>query len=460
MQAADPGATGDDTAGHPSRRKTGSSLPRAVRVDFRQVVKLSVLFSVWILLPLTLLIVAYQRIAAVHQVVNLQLAEQQLLWGGLLALLALAMAVAIAFTIARQQALAKSLEQAIDNVPMLVSYVDADQRYLFNNRAYLDTYGITPKDLYGRQVREILGEDSYRQIQPHLDMALAGQRVEFEMHSGSGSNRRDLLVIYVPDEGENGEVRGLYALVSDITLRKQSERREKEHLLELTHLARLASMGEITAEIAHQINQPLAAIAMFSSAAQRTLTDEHGQLRDWLETINAQAKRASEVIQRLRRFIHPGKIESSALNLNETVREVAALVAYECHSRQVALDLELTEPLPPVRAAGILIEQAIYILVRNAIQAVAGKPHAGQVTIRTYADADRVRVEILDNGPEMDAERVKRMFEPFDAEEDTGPGMSLMISRAIVSSYDGDIVYKKREEGGAMFQCFLPKVQP
>jgi len=381
--------------------------------------------------------------------------------GGIaVALLVLVASSALAYAIARQRALANALEQAVDNVPVMVSYLDGEQRYRFNNRAYFQAYGITPKELYGKHVREVVGEDGYRQIQPRLDQAMTGQRVEFEIRREVGGRQRDLLTSYVPDMTADGQVLGLFVLISDITELKDSERREKEHLLELAHLSRLASVGEVTAEIAHQINQPLAAIAMFSNAAQRKLGDDQSQVRNWLATINAQAKRASEEIQQLRRFIDPGKTEAVALDLNGPVREVAALLAYESGARQVGLNLELAESLPPVLAVGIMLEQVIFNLARNAIQATVRNLGTGRVTIRTHADTERVWVEVIDDGPGVDQAYSEHLFEPFGARSDQGLGVNLAISRAIVNNYNGDIGYRNRAAGGALFYFFLPRISP
>jgi PAS domain S-box-containing protein len=148
--------------------------------------------------------------------------------GGIaVALLVLVASSALAYAIARQRALANALEQAVDNVPVMVSYLDGEQRYRFNNRAYFQAYGITPKELYGKHVREVVGEDGYRQIQPRLDQAMTGQRVEFEIRREVGGRQRDLLTSYVPDMTADGQVLGLFVLISDITELKDSERRER-----------------------------------------------------------------------------------------------------------------------------------------------------------------------------------------------------------------------------------------
>lgn len=379
-----------------------------------------------------------------------------------LLLLVVAASSALAYAIARQRALARTLEQAVDNVPVLIAYLDAEQRFRFNNRAYLDTYGITPKGLYGKHLREILGEDGYAKVLPRLEQALAGERMEFELHLDNGPGPRDLSVTYVPDVADNGKIRGIYALIGDITQRLASEQRERDHMLELAQVSRLASVGEVTREIAHQINQPLAAIAMFSNAAQRTLESagEQSKLRDWMEAINTQAKRASEVVQRLRRFATVGELKSAPLDLNGPVREVVALAEPEASARRVELSLELADALPAVQASGILMEQVIYNLVHSAIRAAADQAQPGRVTIRTHADASKVWVDVLDNGPWIDRRQEQGLTEPDTDQADSGLGIGLSISRSIVTSYQGDMICQLNAVGGTRVCFSLPRLSP
>jgi PAS domain S-box-containing protein len=365
---------------------------------------------------------------------------------------------ALAYAIARQRALTQSLEQAVDNVPVLIAYVDSNQRYRFNNRAYLDTYGISPMDLYGKHVSEIVGAASYRELQPRLERALQGERVEFEMHQDDRPGPRDLAVTFVPDGAV--VIHGVYILTTDITQRRAAERREQEQQQEMLQVSRLASVGEITNEIAHQINQPLAAIAMFSNAAQRTLEKggDVAKLRDWMETINAQAKRASEVVQRLRRFAYQGEIRSTALDLNGSLREAIGLVESEARARQVALDMELDEALPPVMAAAILMEQVIYNLLHNAIRSAAD--HGRQVMVRTLADSDRVWVEVRDRQDVGDPALDDFSIEPVAEQIDQAFGVGLSISRGIVTSYGGDILCRHNKDGGSQVSFYLPRLEP
>lgn len=361
---------------------------------------------------------------------------------------------------ARQRALAETLAHAVDNLPVLIAYIDANQRFRFNNRAFLDFCGRTPKQLYGRHLRDFLGEDAYALALPHLDAALAGQRRDFELHLDQRPVPRDLEAAFIPNASGKGQTRGVYALLTDITLRKEAERRERAHFVELAQFSRLASVGEVAGEIAHQVNQPLAAIAMFSNAALRTLENggDQSRLQHWMESINAQAKRAGDVVQRLRRFAHSGDIRPIPLDLNLPVREALAMVEADSRARNIVMIRELADPLPPVLAAPDLMEQVIYNLMQNGIRALAAGDPAGVVTVRTRADASRVWLEIHDNAPpsSLDSGEIAPDADPADH----GSNIGLAISRSIIRHYQGDLHDLPDAAGGHHVSFYLPRLEP
>jgi C4-dicarboxylate-specific signal transduction histidine kinase len=254
-------------------------------------------------------------------------------------------------------------------------------------------------------------------------------------------------------------VRGFYVMVNDVSPIKASQRRERQHMLELAHVSRLASMGEMATEIAHEINQPLAAIAMYSAAGLRTLKGEYdrGKMETWLDAINTQAKRASEIVKRVRRFVQKGEPQLGPVDLNLIARETAALVDHDARSQDVEIVLELAEGLPAVQGERVLLEQVVFNLVRNAMDAVLAGSGERRVTLRTSSDAQLVYVEVSDSGPGVDPALGEHIFDSFVTNKQGGLGMGLAISRSIVEAHGGTLRYANNPGGGATFTFSLAR---
>lgn len=394
------------------------------------------------------------------QAANLALLKK--LWAGYaaLALFAFLVAGALAFAFNRGRSLAEVVERVVDDLPLLVSYVDTEQRYRFNNMAYARFFGVNLKEMYGKTMRELLGEEVYRTVRPYIEQALSGKPVSFERQlTYAGAGRHEVMVSYLPDTMPNGKVRGVYVMVNDISQLKEAERRERRHMIELAHVSRLASMGEMATQIAHEINQPLAAIAMYGSAALRTIQGEfdRGKLETWLEAINTQAKRASDIVRRVRHFVQKGEPQFGPVDLNMIVREVNALIDHEFRSHEVGVLLELAEDLPQVQGDRVLLEQVVFNLVRNAMDALLDQSGERRMTLRTTFDAHLVYFEVSDSGPGIDPALREHIFDSFVTSREEGLGMGLTISRSIIEAHAGILRYTMNPGGGATFMFSLPR---
>ena len=380
---------------------------------------------------------------------------------GALVLFAFLVAGALALTLSRNKALAQVMEKVVDNVPVLIAYVDAEQRYRFNNMAYERAFGLGPRQIYGKSMRELLGEAAYRAARPYIEQALAGQAVSFERQMAfTDSGTRDVAISYLPDPSPQGGVRGFYVMVNDVSPIKASQRREREHMLELAHVTRLASLGEMATQIAHEVNQPLAAIALYSAAGLRTMAGEcdRNKMENWLEAINTQAKRAGEIVKRVRSFVQKGEPQLAPVDLNLVAGETAALVDHDARSHDVEIVLELAEGLPLVQGERVLLEQVAFNLLRNAIDAVLAGSGERRVTLRTFSDAQLVYVEVSDTGPGVDPALGEQIFSSFVTSKQGGLGMGLAISRSIVEALGGSLRYTSNPGGGATFTLSLAQV--
>jgi PAS domain S-box-containing protein len=404
--------------------------------------------------------VAVELSQSAMQATDRTLPKKRLTVYGALVLFAFLAAGALAFTVSRNKALTQVMEKVVDNVPILVAYVDAEQRYRFNNMAYERFFGLRPRDIYGKSMRELLGEAAYRTTRPYIEQALAGKEVSFERKLAyAGVGMRDVTVSYLPDTSPEGDVRGFYVMVNDISLIKAAQSRERQHMLELAHFSRLASMGEMATEIAHEINQPLAAIAMYSAAGLRTLHGEcdRSKMEAWLESMNTQAKRASEIVRRVRRFVQKGEPQRGPVDLNLIASETAALVDHDARAQDVEVVLELAEGLPPVQGERVLLEQVVFNLLRNAMDAVLTGSGERRVTLKTAFDAQLVYVEVSDSGPGVDPTLGERIFDSFVTSKQGGLGMGLAISRSIVEANGGTLRYAANPGGGATFTFSLAR---
>lgn len=263
----------------------------------------------------------------------------------------------------------------------------------------------------------------------------------------------------------------LYARhAAEIIERKRLEtaRRQVEQVLhitqvELARVSRLATMGELTASIAHEVNQPLAAIANNSNACLRLLTDRNLTpeiLRRVLEQIVADSTRASAVIARIRTFLLKAPAEKSQLDINEVIQEVLALVGRELYENRVLLERQLTKALPLVLGDRVQLQQVLLNLIMNGIEAMAtvtDRPKLLRVQSQIY-ESGNVLVVVRDSGTGLGLE-ADRIFTPFFTTKANGMGLGLCISRSLVEGHGGRLWATPNSPHGAVF-CFALPVAP
>jgi C4-dicarboxylate-specific signal transduction histidine kinase len=281
--------------------------------------------------------------------------------------------------------------------------------------------------------------------------------------SGSGSP------VYVRTSGKpffdaNGNFLGYRGTGSDITAMIRANHAEKElrkAQAELAHVTRVTTLGEMTASIAHEVNQPLAAIVANAEACLRWLDRETPDLdaaRYSVEWIINDGNRASEVIRRVRALANKADSEKAPLDVNDVVREVSALVKRELISHRVSLRTELAPALPMILADRVQLQQVIINLVMNgieAMQSVTDRPR--ELVIRSRQDeTQQVLVSVTDCGVGISAENADRLFNAFFTTKSGGMGMGLSICRSIVEAHGGRLSASGNVGPGATFQFVLP----
>jgi two-component system sensor kinase FixL len=262
-------------------------------------------------------------------------------------------------------------------------------------------------------------------------------------------------------EAQSTNGRRFVGLMRDLSAQKAAEEEALRHREQMMHASRLTTMGEMAAAMAHEINQPLSAIATYTAACQRFL-DRSGEstedMRAALREIGGQAHRAGQIIQRMRNFTRSRESQRRLVELAPLIDEIRPLAELDAKAHQVRLVIEIDAGLPPVNADGVQIQQVVLNLLRNGVDAMADAPPGERdLRLRALKGPDNsVRVEISDRGHGVAEAARPQLFTPFFTTKPTGMGMGLAISRSIVAAHGGKLDCANNPGGGATFFFTLP----
>jgi C4-dicarboxylate-specific signal transduction histidine kinase len=271
-----------------------------------------------------------------------------------------------------------------------------------------------------------------------------------------------------PLRDESGRILRWYGVNTDIEDRRRAEDALHKAQAELAHVTRVTTLGELTASIAHEVNQPLAAVVTNGEACLRWLqrdVPDLEEVRSSVERMISDGRRASQVVARLRALVRKGDARQARLSMNEIVDDVLLLVERELVEQRVTLRLDL-EPSPlPVLGDRVQLQQVIINLVMNAIQAMSGvtdRPRVLSIRSRSRApdtDGRSTIVEVRDTGVGIDPSSMAQLFTAFHTTKADGMGMGLSICRSIVEAHEGRISVAADLERGACFVVSLPIIE-
>jgi PAS domain S-box-containing protein len=283
------------------------------------------------------------------------------------------------------------------------------------------------------------------------------------------TRRDDGVPIYVKVSGKpifvaDGSFLGYRGTATDVTAEVRADQAEadlRRVQAELAHVARVTTLGELTAAIAHEVNQPLTGLVSSGNACLRWLAIEPPNLeaaRRAVERIINDGIRAGEVISRIRALATKSPPRKDWVNINETIQEAIALIRGEIERNRVALKIELSSHLPLILGDRIQLQQVIINLIMNAIEAMSGvKPAQRELSVASVNEnAGGVLVSVRDSGPGLDSTSADRLFAPFHTTKPEGMGMGLPISRTIIEAHGGELWAARNEPRGAIFQFRLP----
>ncbi len=247
--------------------------------------------------------------------------------------------------------------------------------------------------------------------------------------------------------------------VRDLTSRKNAERELATLQAELSHVARVSEMGQMGSTLAHELNQPLAAIVNYLQACTRLLQNQptpvSPRIQEAIEKAVGQADRAGQIIRRLREFVQKRETERRTEDINTVVQESVALALVGAKSAGILSHVNLDPDIPPVMIDKVQIQQVVLNLIRNAIEAMA-QSKIRALTISTRNQNGEVLVTVADTGSGMAPEVAAKLFEPFLTTKSTGMGIGLSICRSIVEAHGGRIWAEKNPGGGTIFSFVLP----
>ncbi len=358
------------------------------------------------------------------------------------------------------------LQAVLDAAVEAVILIDENGVIETFNRSAERLFGWTAAEVMGKNVSLLMegadrtGHDGYlKRFLNTGEAKIIGIGREVPARRRDGSVFPAMLAV---GEVQQSNPRRFVGFLHDITRRRQAEEAARQSEARLNHFARLSTMGEMAAGLAHEINQPLTAIATFSQAATRMLARpesiEREDLSEALDQITAQALRAGEVIRRLRAFVKNREVRHERVDCRRVVEDSRLLLEADARSNNVQLRLQVADSLPPITADPVQLQQVLINLVRNAIEASIDVPGAHrEVVVSAKLDGEgMVEVAVADHGHGLSPEAAERLFHPFFTTKPSGTGLGLVISSSIIRAHHGRLAYRSTPGGGCTFFFTLP----
>jgi PAS domain S-box-containing protein len=353
----------------------------------------------------------------------------------------------------------RELQLTIDTIPAIVVRHRRDGSPEFLNQTWRTYTGLSQDSLHGQRWGVAAHPDDLPKLEAAWRAHLpTGQPFELEQRLRRADGEyRWFFIRRVPLRDENGQVIRWYAAAHDIDDQKRAEHALQTAQAELAHVTRVTTLGEMSASIAHEINQPLAAIVINAEATLRLLSRDVPDVQEPLAAIAdviKDAHRAAEVIRRIRDFSKKAHPLMMQLNINEVVEEAVKLVRHEALQHGVTIRFEFASGLPPVRGDRIQLQQVIVNLAVNGMEAMTSVQDRERVLIvRTQRDqSDRILVAVADAGVGIEPENLNRVFGAFHTTKPGGLGMGLAICRSIIDAHGGRLWADANMPGGAIFR--------
>lgn len=356
------------------------------------------------------------------------------------------------------------LDAVVTHAPVAIALQDIDGHVLLANPHAGQLHGVSPEKMLGKSPGEFLPKERACVLSA-LDREVVESRspVETETRLENGSKTRQVVLLKFPVLGQGGEAVAVGTFAVDVTEQRKAEAEAKQLADELAYAERRAVVGQMSAALSHELNQPVTAMLNYARGGIRRLRSGKSrpeELLELLQKIAGQAERAGDIIHQLKHFIRNGSGEVGKTNVNGCVSNVLKLANATIKYHGITVIVRLCEDLPKVMVDRIAVEQAILNLITNAVEAMA-EPASGEREITVWtalADGSDIEIGVSDTGPGIPAPYRDRIFEPFFTTKEKGTGLGLWITQNLVERFGGSIRASPNPHGGETFRITLPAV--
>ena len=357
------------------------------------------------------------------------------------------------------------LRSVLDSVPDAMVVIDEAGRIISFSSAAERMFGYAEAELIGENVSTLMPSPNRERHDMYLNRYLVtGERRIIGIGRVTTARRRDGTTFPIElavGEARVGSRRIYTGFIRDLTERQRTELRLHDLQDALTHVSRVTAMGTLATSIAHELNQPLTAIANYVQTASEMLADPTPEtvamIREALDECGAQSIRAGQIVRRLRDFISRGETDRQIVSLPRLVNEASALAFVGTGSRSVEFEVRIDPSAELVLVDRIQIQQVLLNLIRNAVEAMETAPFKRLELTSARGQDGYVQVNVADSGPGLAAEVAAQMFQPFTTTKAAGMGLGLSICRTIVEAHGGKIWVGDSPLGGTVFHFTLPE---
>lgn len=351
--------------------------------------------------------------------------------------------------------------QVFECSPDGISVIGPDYRYRRVNPVYERNWGMPAEKIVGMHVGELMGQELFQEkLKRNLDRCFAGEDLRYaDWFTDVLGRRRYLSLSYSPLRPRSHDVEAALVINHDLTNQMLDSEKLRQAQSDLAHINRVTTMGELTASLAHEVNQPIAAAITNANTCLRWLTRDHPEVEEAREAarrIVKDARRAADIISHIRLLFQKSGPHEEIVDINEVIREMFVLLRNEANRYSISIRTDCASDLPKIVADRVQLQQVLMNLMLNAIDAMKAVNMQRELTIKSESTGnDAMLISVSDTGTGL-PEQTNQIFDAFFTTKIHGTGMGLSISRSIIESHGGRLWAENNSPRGARFCFTLP----